>query len=57
MYHDGREPNQNRYEPRELEPRDPVLWTEPREPEPRELVLWTEPREPEPDFGVEEIDM
>ena len=41
--HDGREPNRNRYEP--------------REPEPREPALWTEPREPEPDFGVEKIEM
>ena len=41
--HDGRELNWNRYEPRELEPREPVLWTE--------------PRDPEPDFGVEKIEL
>ena len=41
--HDGREPNQN--------------WYEPREPEPREPVLRTEPREPELDFGVEKMEM
>ena len=61
LFHDGREPNWNRYEPREPEPCEQVLWepnrSEPREPEPREVVSWTEPREPEPDFGVEKIEM